>query len=336
MGNSIAELSQDLIENGSISELDVTRLRGLFYADGIIDSDEAETLIKANRACREKPQEFNDFFVEALTDFVVKQTAPTGYITAENAAWLMQSLKTPEGRVANRAELELLINALDKARWSPPSLIEFCLAQIKHAVIDGVGPTRRETDTTPATISEAEVELIRRMIYAFGGDGSIAVTLREAEVLFEINDALSDGEINGAWTELFVKAIANVVMSSSGYQVPSREEALRSEAWLESRNDLSPLSMAKAIANAGLDGVFGAYTEQTPEERAIARLERQRLEIVTNEEITEDEATWLAERMSRDGKLTPAELALLSYLREHSQRVHPALNEVVERLGTAA
>ena len=35
---------------------------------------------------------------------------------------------------------------------------------------------------------------MRRMLYAFGGDGNIAITRQEAEVLFDINDATDADE----------------------------------------------------------------------------------------------------------------------------------------------
>ena len=69
---------------------------------------------------------------------------------------------------------------------------------------------------------EILLELLRRMLYAFGGDGNVAVTRAEAEVLFDINDATADAEPNPAWTDLFVKAIANVVMAASGQQPPNQ------------------------------------------------------------------------------------------------------------------
>jgi hypothetical protein len=71
------------------------------------------------------------------------------------------------------------------------------------------------------------------MLYAFGGDGNIAVTQQEASVLFDINDATAETENHPAWSDLFVKALANFLMATSGYQVPTRQEALRREAWLE-------------------------------------------------------------------------------------------------------
>ncbi len=164
------------------------------------------------------------------------------------------------------------------------------------------------------------MDLLRRILYAFGGDGNVAITRAEAEILFEIEDATNGGPINPAWTDLFVKAIANVLMASSGYAVPSREEALRSEAWLDSRGDLSPFEMLKAMVTSSLDSVGRSYREQSSEERALARLERQRIEIITNEAITEGEAQWLADRIGRDGKMTANECALLDYLARKAQR----------------
>ena len=81
------------------------------------------------------------------------------------------------------------------------------------------GPGRRPS---AGTIREPEVELVRRILYAFGGDGSVAVTRAEAEVLFDINDAIADPTANPAWADLFVKAITNVVMAASGRSVPTR------------------------------------------------------------------------------------------------------------------
>jgi hypothetical protein len=176
------------------------------------------------------------------------------------------------------------------------------------------------------------VELIRRILYAFGGDGCTAVTRPEAEVLFAINDAISaaGGEPSPDWTDLFVKAVANVVMAASGYQVPTREKALQHETWLESRGELSVGAFLSKMVQAGLAGVRDAYRQQTWEERAIAKLERQRVEIVTNEEITQDEANWLGERLARDGRLTAVEQALVADLKAHSASIHP---DLARRLG---
>jgi hypothetical protein len=156
-------------------------------------------------------------------------------------------------------------------------------------------------------------------------------------VLFDINDAIGDPQANPAWTDLFVKAVTNVVMAASGQAVPTREEALRRDAWLiEGRGELSPLALLSAMVTSSIDAVRATYQEQSSEERALARLERQRIEIITNEEITQAEAAWLSERIGRGGRLTPNEAALVAYLKKESPKIHPDLQAAVERLAQAA
>ncbi len=324
----------DIIARGSVGDMDVQRLRALYYMDGVIGPEEADALFRINDACRAQATPWTDLFVEALTDYVVNQAQPEGYVTAQNASWLIDKIGR-DGIVKSNSELELLVNVLDKARWSPASLVSFALEQVKHAVISGEGPLRAGGALEAGRITGAEIDLLRRILFAFGGDGSIAVTRAEAEILFDINDACAQAPANAAWSDLFVKAIANVVMGASGYKVPSREDALRRERWLEERGELS-LSNMLAGMTRGLAGVWGGYREQSSEERAIARLERQRIEIVTNEAITEGEVEWLAERIGRDDKLTESERALLMFLRRESPNVHPKLQSLLERYGKAA
>jgi hypothetical protein len=324
----------EIVERGSIKDVDVLKLRAAYYEDGTISSDEADMLLAANTASPVQDPGWAPFLVEAITDYIVNQVPPEGYITAENAAWLIRHI-SKDGLVATKTELDLLVTVLDKARWSPASLVHFALAQVREAVLNDRGPLRASSAPADREISEAEVELVRRILYAFGGDGGVAVTRAEAEVLFDINDAIGN-KPNPAWTDLFVKAIANVLMATSGYAVPSREEALRREEWLDRRGDLSIGAIAKAMTELSLGSIWGSFQEQTPEERALARLERQRIEIITNEQITEGEAAWLAERFGRDGRMTANEAALLAFLKRESPHVHPALAELIDRTSVAA
>jgi len=321
---------EEIVRRGSIKDVDVLRLRSTYHCDGVISADEAETLMRLNDACQVQDPAWSDFFIEAITDYVVNQAEPEGYITADGAKWLMGRL-SKNGAIARKTELDLVVNVLDKARWSPVSLASFALEQVKRAAVEGDGPLRTGKTREKGTISEPEVELVRRILYAFGGDGSIAVTRREAEVLFDINDAIADPEANPAWTDLFVKAITNVVMAASGQAVPTREEALRRDAWLVDRG-----ALLSAMVTSSLDAVRDAYQEQSVEERALARLEHQRIEIITNEVITQAEAEWLCERLGRDGRLTANEAALVTYLKKESPNIHPDLQAAVDRLADAA
>lgn len=326
----------EILSRRVISEADVARLRRILYEDGVVSSDEAEILFSLEEACSPKAACWQEFFIEALTDYIVFQERPQGYLTADNAHWLIDRI-SKDGRIKNRLELDLLVNILDKARWAPVSLVKFALDQVKFAVLTGTGPLREGKVLRTGTIADGEVDLLRRILYAFAGDGHVAVTREEADVLFDIDEAVSQSEPNAAWTDLFVKAVANVVMAASGYSVPTREEALRQEASLEAAPaQASVLNFLLAMVKTNLKAINTAYNDQTPEERALARLEHQRIEIITNEEITEVEAGWLAERLGRDGRMSPSERALVAYLQHESPKIHPVLSEAVDRLSRAA
>ena len=327
---------EEIVNRGSLRDTDVRLLRQIFYEDGIVSQSEADLLFKLNDACPVQHGDWAAFFIEAITDYLVFQERPQGYLTSANAIWLIEKI-SHDGKVDSKTELELLVTVLDKARWSPVSLVKFALQQVKHAVISGDGPLRNGKGLVAGKITEGEVDLLRRILYGFGGDGHVAVTRDEADILFDIDEAVADAEPNPAWTDLFVKAIANVMMSASGYSVPSREEALRQEASLQNpERQTSVLASLLSMVQSNLSSVQDAYHDQTAEERALARLEHQRIEIITNEEITEAEATWLVSRLGRDGRLSPSETALIAYLKHESPKIHPALTEAVDRLGHAA
>jgi hypothetical protein len=326
----------EIVSRGSIRDTEVRQLRQIFYEDGIVSPQEADLLSHLNSACHVQHADWPYFFIEAITDYLVFQERPQGYLTATNAHWLIDNI-SHDGKVRSKTEFELLVNVLDKARWAPVSLSRFALEQVKQAAITGSGPLRTGKVTAAGTITEGEVDVLRRILYAFGGDGHVAVTRAEADVLFDIDEAVADADPNPAWTDLFVKAIANVMMSASGYAVPSREEALRQEASLENpEQQTSVLASLLSMVQSNLSSIRDAYQDQTAEERALARLEHQRIEIITNEEITEAEASWLASRLGRDGRLSPSEMALIAYLKLESPKIHPALIEAVDRLGRAA
>ena len=111
-------------------------------------------------------------------------------------------------------------------------------------------------------VGEAETELVRRMLYAFGGDANIAITRQEAEILFDINDATAEAENHPAWSDLYVKALASFLMATSGYQAPTRQEALRREAWLDTPTAGVGGFMSQMLAGS-LNAIWDAYEHGT-------------------------------------------------------------------------
>jgi hypothetical protein len=327
---SVAEIKA----RGSIKDADVLRLRRNFYDDGCISAEEADTIFALNDACPVQDPAWAECFIETISDYLVDQAEPEGYLTAENAVWLMQRIGR-DGRVDTKTELELLINVLDKARWAPQSLVSFALEQVKHAVVEGAGPLRSGNTLEPGVVSAADVDLLRRILYSFGGDGNIAITQPEADILFDIEEATADADNHPSWGDLFVKAIANCVLSASGYAAPPRDVALARDAWLDRRGELSIDNLLSGMAS-GLKVLSERYRTQSDEQRAIGRLTQQKVEIITHEAITTAEAEWLASRIGRDGRLTPNERALLMFLKAESPSIHPVLQELVDKAAVAA
>ena len=316
---------------GSIRDVDVLKLRRNYYVDGRITEDEADVIFALHDACPVQDPAWADYFLETITDYIVDQTKPEGYLTVANASWLIQRI-SKHGRIETKTEMELLVSVLDKARWVPQSLVAFALDQVKDAIINGNGPLRMGLPIWRCVVTEADVDLLRRIIYSYGSEGSIAVTRPEAEILFAIDAPTAHSDNHPSWRDLFVKAIASCVMAASGYAMPSRAEALARDAWLGRRGDLSLDKVAVGMATS----LFGPYREQSPEERAIARLGLQKVEIVTNEAVTPAEASWLAQCMWRPGGLTPNVRALLMYLKAESPSIHPSLQALVDKAAVAA
>ncbi len=316
LSQTLAQVAQRL----SIKANDVLALRRDVFSDGIVSRLEAQALFDLNNACLVQDPSWVDFFIEALTDYYVHQAEPAGYISEENATHLITCINR-DGRVKSQSELELLIKVMEKANTSPASLVSFTLDQVKLRVLE-------ERGSTPGVIGEAEVDLLRRILYAFGGDSHMAVSRAEAEILFEINDRTDEEKNHISWSDLFVKAIANFMMAASGYQPPPRQVALKREAWLEQRDGISGF-MSKMVSG-GLQGIFNVYSRSGETNVAEQRVKDMQADIVNSERVTQSETAWLVDRIGRDGKASENERALIEFIKENSSSIHPSFKTLSE------
>jgi hypothetical protein len=315
---------------GRIGPEDVRRLRAVVFGNGIVSPEEAEWVIALDEALVERCPAWSEFYIGALTDYLVRQERPSGYVSDANAAWLVERISR-DGIVNTASELELLVKILEVAVSAPPSLSAFALRQVAVAVATGNGPLADGRMLSPGVIGEEEVALVRRILFAYGGGGAVGVSREEAEVLFDLNDASREVDNHPTWSDLFVKAVANFLMASRGYSVLSREEALRREEWLDAPPaGVTALfgSITSALLNNGLRGVWAAWREQETEQ-AVRNRETEAA-IAANEVVTFEEVRWLADRIGRDGVIHENERALLVFLREESPDIHPSLRTLLD------
>jgi hypothetical protein len=316
-----------ILARGRITDEDVLTLRRRVFAKGVVTPADADMVFGLNdRLGGKAAPSWPPFFIEALTDYIVNQAEPHGYVSEENADWLIARI-SHSGKVETETELELLVKVLDRAQRSPVKLVAFALEQVKHGVLFGEGYVGKGRKLAPGVIDEAEVDLLRRILYAFGGDGNVAVTQQEAAILFDINDATREAENHPSWSDLFVKALANFLMAASGYRVPTRQEALRREAWLN-RPTAGVAGFMSQMLSGSLSAVWDAYQSGTlsGEPRAADAADAMQ----DGSRVSEVDARWLAERMDRHG-LHENEVALINFLKRNDAHLHPSLAPILDR-----
>lgn len=318
-----------IAQSGMITAQDVlTMRREAFWDDDKIDRQEAEWLMAIDRSAQEKSREWQMFFSEAIVDHIVHQTNPQGRISEDNADWLISSM-AQEGMVDGAASFEMLVKVLEAAHTSPDSLVRFALEQVGNAVRNNAGPLctdERMLNRERHVITKADVEQMRRIMYAFGGDGGMAITKSEAEFLFNLNDKTHEFDNDPAWSDFFVRAIGNYVMATMGGTMLSRKAVLEADTWMEGEGLFDKLTNSlRSVFSTAMSGT--AAVETAMEQTNDARLETR----TKAEEINHDEAKWISNRIGADGILHQNEKALLHFIEKESHSIHPSLKDLIAR-----
>lgn len=320
-----------LTAKNKITPEDVLMLRSDVFQDGVVSPREADALFAIDNSVFRKCIEWDEFFVEAMSDFVIRQAQPYGYVTEDLSRWLIAAISR-DGRVATRTELELLITVIEKAESTPATLSAYALRQVADAVIEGEGPLAKGRLLERGVIGEAEVELLRRVLYGFAGGANMGITQDEAEILFILNDRTIEALNHESWTDLFVKAVANFMLCASGYQAPTREEALQREMWMNN-TDIDLKGFFKRMVDGGVSGIIQNYIDTTKVQASYNRRSEERL---ARERLLQVEkrasARWLAERIGQHGFIHQNERALIDFLRENNIEIHPEMNGLFSRV----
>lgn len=300
MTKPLEDISAMIAQSRVLGPDETLALRRAVWPDGRITANEATILFELNRASSAPSSEWVDFFVEAITAYVVEQAEPRGYVSDENAGWLMAAIDQ-DGKVDTLAELELLVKVIEKAENAPERLKHYALDQIRRAVLQGEGPTRGGGGLTPGSIGTSEVRLLRRVLYATGGLAPAHISREEAELLFAIKDATLGGQNAPEWQTLFVQAMRLHLMTDQRFRALSREDALRLHAFM-------------ADTKAGMGSFFGRMFQSLGDTPPPVAKTAPAPQVATG--IDEEEDGWLQAMVEADGALDPLERALLKALAE--------------------
>jgi hypothetical protein len=201
---------------------------------------------------------------------------------------------------------------LETALNCPDSLKAWALCRIEAAVLTGEGPTR-SGPPRPNVVDEAEVALLRRIVFAASGEGACTVGAAEAEMLWRLKDACLAGDNAPGWKTLFVQAVGNHLMAYNSYRPLEREEAARLEAFVADHRS-SVLGFFARMGSAGpAEGVRDLFD---PGGAPSAADHDAAVHAAVS--ITGTEKAWLDAHVDADHRRDPYEEALLAFIAAES------------------
>ena len=326
--------ASDLPAAGGISAGQALEIRRTIYSHDPLTPAAMDLLFRTQRnSAGPDSAEWTALFSEAVTDYVVHQNDPADYIPQAKADWLAARL-TETGGIATAAEFALLMDVMRSALDVPPSLSAFALREIENAIVSGRRTAIGGEGYAAGTVTNADVEALRSVLYA-AKTGSVGhVTRAEAEALFDIAHATASGPCDAAFGELFARAVGNYLTAVCWHE-PGREQALHREHWLDGRESVFQFLMHRPAHGQGesvrelMKSPFDqADTDIAAEMRQddVARAEKAK--------ITDDEADWVITHLTREGPLSAAETRLLQWLGAETTSMPPKLRALVDTANT--
>ncbi len=308
------DLAEQAAADGAITSEEILALRRAGWSDGKIRPEEAEAIFMINDQLSEPTGKWTEFFVEALGEFIINTVKPRGYVSDEQADWLIARIDH-DGKTESWTELELLVRLFERARSVPQRLRDYAMTQIEREVLADRGPAHIGSGLDASGISEGEARLMRRFIFSSGSDRPAGVSRAEAEFLFRIKDSTLHQVNAPEWKRLFVQGVGNYLMGFSGSAPLSRERAAELQAFMKDRS--SSVGgffgrMGKATLNENFYGILGEVFGKKDEGPTRAERADEAREVNSIEE------TWLEGQIDGNGRIDEYDQALLDFLKEES------------------
>ena len=113
----LQELRNAILADGVIDANEVSMLEAELYSNGFIDQNRAGVLFEINNAVtgNANSSEWGDFFIRAVTDFVLQNENSPGVVDDENATSLIDRIFNEDHVEVNDMERDLLTNIQEQA-----------------------------------------------------------------------------------------------------------------------------------------------------------------------------------------------------------------------------
>ncbi len=124
MGSGLErDIAMEMLTKETLTPHDVVAFREYIFETGLTSRDDAERLLELDHGSAAQVPGWSAFFVEALKDFIVWQSRPTGRVTESDLDWLLGTLgdqPTPNGQA-------LVFQILREAHEVPARLAEVAM-----------------------------------------------------------------------------------------------------------------------------------------------------------------------------------------------------------------
>lgn len=289
----------DRIEQlGRISREEAAQHINAIYSDGLVSRVEAEGLFRLRARLQPTTPDLDARFIEVICDFLLEREAPIGWISEGEGNWLIAELgEQPEA--IDETEMDLLLALLRLAEGAPRRLARFAL-QAACARIISAGRADSE-----------EVERVRRAIFAQASEDALWVSRFEAASLMRTNDAIARARNAPGWNALFARAIANHLLAAAHPDPMTEARALARETWLQREGGGVFAGFREMLAR----GDWFARLTHDPGQAAAARKAALNANLEEGAQVTPAEGAWLMRRLGWDNDLSPAEKALVAFLK---------------------
>jgi len=175
----MAESAWTLIAKQKIMPNDVILLRQDAFPNGVQTPNDVATLLALETACDVKCPQWDNFFINSITNYMVHKSAPLSIIDDAQSDWLRCSV-TRNGIIDTKNECELLIKILEEAKSGPSDLCSLVLDHICRLVY----ASRSEAASNDISSENENISIWLKRLIAVANKFSVHEKLR-AQALLE-------------------------------------------------------------------------------------------------------------------------------------------------------
>lgn len=206
---------------------DTTFLRRRAFPNGVQTTADVAAIITLNKSISPDSGDWEQFFVDSLTDFIVFHSYPQGSMDTFNADWFIATF-APEGIVHSKLELSLLQNIIRNAKYTPVTLRVLALNQLRLAIIARKG-AYADGRQDEAVITAKDMDYISSLVDLPIETDETPLQAAELAVFRHIDHAVRENGNHPQWIELMESV--KTLSSRKSYR-------LQSNGWLKVNTEM--------------------------------------------------------------------------------------------------